>query len=424
MKQEPHQWDPSKRIDMTIDNDFGRADEQGNVYLKTSEGEVKVGQYAAGDPAEGLAFFTKRFTDLKNEAELAFARLSEGKGSFEAVNTLVERLKSTISSPNALGPISELEVFVQKLETVLVEQKKMASAKKAEIKAEALKRRQEITELAESLANSTTWKNSSEQFKNLLDEWKKLSSFDRAKEQELWKRFSSARSTFDKARRTHFSNLDQVRSEANAAKNALIKKASELADTKDWAATTAAFKKLMDEWKKLPRAGKAEEEKLWKNFKEAQDRFFTARNEANSERDVLLKANLVVKEELAKLAEAILPVKNVEAAKTALRDIQEKWEKAGHVPRNDKEKIERRLKAVEDEVRKHVEEIWRKSKPEVIDRANTLVTSFENSLAKLEKQIADALQKGDTKRADDLRKQQEQAAELLAAAKSSASGLN
>jgi hypothetical protein len=409
---------------MTVDNDFGRADEQGNVYLKTSEGEIKVGQYAAGEPAEGLAFFTKRFTDLKNEAELTLSRLSAGKGSFDAVKTLVERLQSSIANPNALGPISELEEYVQKLESVLAEQKKIATVKKAELKAEALKRRQEITDLAESLANSTTWKSSSEQFKNLLDEWKKLSSFDRAKEQELWKRFSSARSTFDKARRTHFSNLDQVRNDANAAKVALIKKASELADTKEWATTTSAFKKLMDEWKKLPRAGKAEEEKLWKSFKEAQDRFFTARNEANSERDVLLKANLLAKEELAKLAESILPVKNVETAKTALREIQEKWEKIGHVPKNDKDKIERRLKAVEDEVRKHVEEIWRKSKPEVIDRANTLVTSFENSLAKLEKQISEALQKGDSKKAEDLKKQQEQATQLLAAAKSSASELN
>lgn len=408
---------------MSTSNEFGRADEQGNVYLNTQSGEVKVGQYAAGDPAEGLAFFTKRFLDLKTEAELALTRLTDGKGSFDAINALVERLKSTVSNPNALGPIHELEDLANKLSAALATQKEVANAKKAELKEATLKRRQEIADLGVSLANSNQWKATSEQFKNLLEEWKKLSSYDRAVEQELWKKFSSARSAFDKARRAHFANLDQVRSEANAAKSALIKKAHELAESKEWAATTSAYKKLMDDWKKLPRAAKAEEEKLWKSFKEAQDKFFNARNEANSERDVELKANLQVKEELAKLAEAILPVKNVDAAKAALREIQEKWEKAGHVPRADKDKIERRLKAVEDEVRKHVEEIWRKSKPEVIERANSLVTSFENSLAKLEKQIADALAKGDSKKADDLKKQQQQTAELLAAAKSSASEL-
>lgn len=405
-------------------NEYGRADEQGNVFLKTSEGEVKVGQYAAGDPSEGLAFFTKRFADLKTEAELALKRLTDGKGSFDAINGLVEKLKATITSPNALGPIHELEELAGKLGVALEEQKVVAAARKAELKEAALKRREEIAELAQSLANSNAWKSSSEQFKNMLDEWKKLSSYDRAKEQELWKKFSTARSSFDKARRAHFANLDKVRGEANEAKNAIIKKAASLSESQEWAATTTAFKKLMDDWKKLPRAAKNEEEKLWKKFKEAQDKFFDARNAANSERDESLKGNLVVKEELAKLAEAILPVKNVEAAKAALRDIQEKWEKAGHVPRADRDKIERRLKKVEDEVRKHVEEIWRKSKPEVIERANSLVSSFENSLAKLEKQIADALAKGDDRKATDLKKQQTQTQALLEAAKSSQSDLN
>lgn len=404
-------------------NDYGRADEQGNVYLKTPTGEVKVGQYAAGEPAEGLAFFTKRFADLKTEAELTLARLTDGKGSFEAIGGLIDRLKATVTNPNALGPLNELEELAGKIGTALEEQKVVATAKKAELKEAALKRRQEIVDAAEKLANSNSWKTASEQFKGMLDEWKKLSSFDRAKEQELWKRFSGARSAFDKARRAHFANLDKARGEANEAKQNLIKKASELADSTEWAATTSAFKRLMDDWKKLPRAARAEEDKLWAAFKEVQDKFFTARNAANSERDESLKGNLTIKEELAKIAEGILPVKNVEAAKAALRDIQEKWEKAGPVPRADRDKIERRLKAVEDEVRKHVEEVWRKTKPEVIDRANSLVATFENSLAKIEKQLQDALAKGDQTKASNLKAQQEQTQALLDAAKSSANDL-
>ncbi len=408
---------------MTLSNEYGRADEQGNVFLNTPNGEVKVGQYAAGDPAEGLAFFTKRFVDLKTEASLALTRLTEGKGSFDAINSLIERLKNTVTNPNALGPMSELDELATKLSVVLEEQKQQAQVKKAALKEQALKRREEIAALAQSLAKSNSWKSTSEQFKSLLDEWKKLASFDRAKEQELWKQFSSARSSFDKARRAHFANLDKARGEANEAKTKLIKKANELADSKEWATTTAAFKKLMTEWKNLPRAAKAEEEKLWNSFKAAQDRFFEARNAANSERDVELKANLSVKQELAKLAEQILPIKNVDEAKAALREIQEKWEKAGHVPKADRDKIERRLKAVEDEVRKHVEDIWRKTKPEVIERANVLVSSFEKTLAKIEADIALALAKGDDKKAADLKAQQEKTKELLSAAQSGASEL-
>ena len=74
-------------------------------------------------------------------------------------------------------------------------------------------------------------------------------------------------------------------------------------------------------------------------------------------------------------------------------------------------------------IRKHVEEIWRKTKPEVIDRANSLVNSFEKTIQKIEQEIAQALAKGDNKKAEDLSSQKAKTEELLAAAKSSAAEL-
>ena len=214
--------------------------------------------------------------------------------------------------------------------------------------------------------------------------------------------------------------MDASRTQAVTAKKSLIKKADELAGSSDWAATTAAYKKMMDEWKTLARAAKGEEEKLWAEFKEVQDKFFTNRNAANSVRDEEFTKNLDVKLELLKRAEALLPITSVDAAKSALRDIQETWEKAGHVPRNDKEKIERRLKAVEDAIRIVTEEQWHRTKPEVVQRANSLVTSFEASIAKLEKQLA-AAKSGDEAK---LSAQLVQAKELLAAARSGSETLS
>jgi mevalonate kinase len=113
----------------------------------------------------------------------------------------------------------------------------------------------------------------------------------------------------------------------------------------------------------------------------------------------------------------------VESAKAALRDIQEAWEKAGHVPRNDKDKVERRLKAVEDAIRKVQEEHWHRSKPEVVDRANSLVTSFEASITKLEKQKSAAQAAGKTSDVTKLEAQITQAQSLLEAARSGAATL-
>jgi hypothetical protein len=408
---------------MTVSNEYGHVDEDGNVFLNSAEGPVKIAQYTVGDSAAGLAFFTKRFEDLVAEIELTVARLADGKASVESVKALMDRIAKTVESPNLLGSVSALTEHSAKLTVLLEEQKVKASEAKAAAKAAAIAKREELVTAAEALANSTAWKVTGEKYKELLDQWRTVPNVDRGIEQELWKRFSSARSVFDKARRTHFATLDAARTEASAAKKAIIEKAAELAQSTEWAATTTAFKKLMDDWKGLARAGKADEEKLWNEFKAAQDKFFTSRNSANDARDEELTKNLVAKQELAVQAEALLPITDLEAAKSALREIASKWESIGHVPRNDKERIERRLKKVEDEVRKMQEEIWRRSKPEVIDRANTLVTSFEASIAKLESSLAAAEKSGDKNSVTKLKEQLVQAKALLDAARSGASQL-
>lgn len=408
---------------MTETNEYGHVDEQGNVFLSTPEGPVKLGQYTVGDAKEALAFFAKRFDDLVAEIILTVSRLAEAKAPVESVNALIERIGKAIESPNMLGDIPSLNVYKDELSKLVEDQKKAIAERKAAAKVAALAKREELVAAAESLANSTSWKVTGEKFKEMLDEWKAVANVDRGKEQELWKRFSAARSVFDKARRNHFAALDATRSEATAAKKALIAKAAELADSTEWAATTTAFKKLMDEWKGLARAGKSEEEKLWKEFKSVQDKFFTNRNTVNEARDEEFGKNLTLKQELAAAAEALLPIIDLDSVKSSLREISEKWEKIGHVPRNDKEKIERRLKAVEDAVRRAQEEIWHRSKPEVIERANGFISSFEASVEKLEKAIADAKA---AKKAADIKKLEAQLAQtqaLLDAARSGASKL-
>jgi hypothetical protein len=409
---------------MTTTNEYGYVDDEGNVFLNGPSGASKIGQYAAGEPTEGLEFFTKRYHDLISEIELAVARLKDGKGNVESITALIERIDKAIESPNLLGDFDKIRAGKDSLLAGLEQHKAAVSAKKTKAKAAALAKREELVALAESLANSTAWKITGEKYKELLDQWKALPNVDRAKEQELWKRFSHARSGFDKARRAYFTTLDAGRTEAVNLKKSLIKKADELAESTEWANTTTAYKKLMDDWKATARAAKGQEEKLWADFKVAQDKFFANRNAANTVRDEEFTKNLEVKLELLQKAEALLPIKDVDSAKGALREIQEAWEKAGHVPRNDKDKVERRLKAVEDAIRKVQEEQWHRTKPEVVERANSLVTSFEASIAKLEKQKTAAQAAGKDSDATKLETQIAQAQALLEAARSGAATLS
>ena len=118
-----------------------------------------------------------------------------------------------------------------------------------------------------------------------------------------------------------------------------------MSDSTDWAATATAFRDLLAEWKAAGRAAKDTDDTLWNRFKAAQDRFFAARNAANSERDAEFQANGEAKEKLLAEAEKI-DVSNVKAAQAALRAIADKWDAIGKAPRDSSAELERRLRAI------------------------------------------------------------------------------
>ena len=97
-------------------------------------------------------------------------------------------------------------------------------------------------------------------------------------------------------------------------------------------------------------------------------------------------------------AEALLPITDADSAKSALRGIHERWEKIGHVARADRDRIEGRLKKVEDAVRAQEDDKWRRSNPELRARAEQTVSQFRGSVEKLEKQRAEAEAKGDARK--------------------------
>ena len=410
---------------MSLRHPFGRAEEDGTVFVTTPQGEVKVGQYGAelGDAAAGLAFFARRFDDLVADIELTLTRLKDGKAAPDAAQVVADKVSATLASPNCVGDMGVLETKLVELKAAADSRREQLTAAKAEAKAKALAKREELTIAAEKLADSNAWKVTGETFKTMLDEWKKIPTSDRAREQELWKRFSQARSSFDKARRAHFATLDAARATAMKGKQDLVAKAESLAESLDWASTSIAFRELMNEWKSLPRAGRNEEDKLWATFKAAQDKFFDARNAANSARDGEFAENLAAKLALLEEVEKLVPVKDLDATKASLRSLQEKWEKIGHVPRGDKEKIDRRMRAVEDAVRQVEQELWHRSKPEVKDRATGLISSFAASIEKLDAQIASAKAAGKDSDVKKLEASRAQAVALLEAAQASAADL-
>jgi hypothetical protein len=247
---------------------------------------------------------------------------------------------------------------------------------------------------AESIAEGNQWKAGGERFRAIVEEWKHLPHIDRSTEQELWKRLSHSRSSFEKRRRAWFAERDAKRHEAEATKERLIKEAESIAGSTDWATTTAAFRTLMTKWKAAGHAPRGVDDELWGRFKAAQDQFFDARTAAFAERDAHLTENLTAKLALVEQAEALLPPTDLPAARAGLRAIQDKWAGIGHVPRGDRDRVEKRLQRVEQTLREAEESRWRRTNPEARARASATVDQLTKSIAKLEKERAAAEQSG------------------------------
>ena len=261
-------------------------------------------------------------------------------------------------------------------------------------------------EIAAQDSARTQWKHSGQELRDLLDEWKRLQHagprIDRGVEDELWKRFAAARSTFDKKRRAFFTELDATQAQAKAAKEKLIAEAEALSDSTNWGETTRAYRDLMTRWKAAGRASRREDDALWQRFHRAQQKFFDARNAQNEAVSALEGENLAKKEALLVKAETLKELTDVDEIKSRLRPLQEQWDEIGHVPRADIDRVERRMRAVEDHLRGLEEEIWRKSNPETKARAEGMAGQLKDLIDQIKAEIAQAEADGDSKKAEEL----------------------
>ncbi|MCO1582222.1 DUF349 domain-containing protein [Crossiella sp. SN42] len=418
--QHPGGAGPAPSVPVASDDPgrWGRVDADGTVYVRTEEGERSVGSWQAGEPAEGLAHFARRFDDVRTEVELLDTRLTSGAGDPKQALASVRTIKDSLAEAHVVGDLASLAA---KLETLIVKAEAAVEAGKAAKEAariEAVAKKQALVDEAEQIAeDSTQWKVAGDRLRQMLDEWKAVRGVDRKTDEQLWRRFAKARDAFNRRRGSHFADLDRQRATAKQRKQEIVEEAERIADSDDWGDTATRYKDLMTEWKAAGRAPKDADDALWQRFRGAQDRFFARRSEAFSERDAEFGENARRKEELLAEAEQIDPAGpgGLEAARAQLYKLQERWDEIGKVPRERVRELEGRLRAVEEKVRGAVDAQWRRSDPE----AEARVAQFRERVEQFESQAAKARSAGNDRKAKEAEAQAAQWREWLAAAEDS-----
>lgn len=387
---------------------WGRVDGAGTVYVRTADGERAIGSWQADAPEEALAFYTRRYEDLRVQADLLQQRVASGAASPEDAMSTLSRLRGAVAGARAVGDLDGLAERLQGVERQVADRRAQRKAERGRVLEQARARKEAIATEVEAVAAGQDWRLGADRLRALLEEWKALPRLDRQADDALWHRFSVARTAFTRSRKAHYAELAQRREEARGAKEALAAEAESLAGSREWGPTSARFRDLMSRWKAAGPAPREAEDALWQRFRAAQDAFFAARATSLSELQSSERANLEAKRALVTEAEALLPVSDAKAAQKSLRSIRDRWEQTGKVPRDAVRLVDAALRAVEDAVRSAQETQWRRTNPEGKARAAATVAQLRSSIESLERSLAAARSTGDERAAAE-------AAESLAA---------
>ena len=373
--------------------EFGRVDENNNVFVNDNGTERQVGQYPNVPAEEAFAYFSKKCEDLEAQVRILEQRVASGITDAKSLKTAHETLVKDLAEPNVVGNIQGLRDRVAKLSDAISKTFEKVAEERAEAVAEALVKKEEIAAKAEAITKNLggiNWKKSAQEMTELFEAWQKLQKegpkVPKTQTDPIWKRFSVARAKFESGRRAYFADLDGKFKEAKGIKTALTEQAEALVPKGSDAA--AEYRKLQDKWKTAGKAGKVEES-LWARFRAAGDAIFAAKKEQDEELRTSQAENLKLKLELLTKVEAI-DVSDLATAKSELGKLQSEWVKIGHVPKDEVRKLEDRMRKVEKRISDAQADEWRRSDPAAKARSNSLVEQLESAIAQLEAELASA----------------------------------
>ncbi len=352
-------------------------------------------------PAEGdepLAAYARAYFELKTSVDRLAARLTAAELSPKDIDDALASIRGALEGPTVVGDLAALREAFAPVEADAVAAREALAEERRKARAESLERREALVTRAEAIAAapvaSIHWKNDTTELRALLDSWKEAQRSDaripKDTERELWKRFTHARTSFEKARKHHFAEVDGANTAVASRKEALVARAEALTATDDFERGAREFRDLMTEWRTAGRGRRSVDDALWKRFQTAQDAFFEAKRTQADAAEAALAPNIEAATAAVKAAEGSLPVKDLAAAKASLRAAQDAFEAAGRLPRAESQSLSKRLGAVERAVRDAESSAWSSRNPEVEARVSGMAAQLHAAIADLEAKLSAA----------------------------------
>ncbi len=250
---------------------------------------------------------------------------------------------------------------------------------------ENLQRKTELCEKVEAIAaeekkGSADWEKQTKQIIELQQEWKTIGFAPQKMNVKIFERFRAACDDFFSRKGEFFKDLKAKFAENAEKKRALVEQAQALKDSTEWKKTSDKLIALQKEWKTIGMVPKKLGDQLWNDFLGACNHFFEARNAANAgtrneEKDNLEKKRSII----AKLKE--LAEEKTEDIQEKVHELVEEYNKTGHVPFKEKDKLYKEYHEITDKLYKEFH----------ISAARRRLDSFKSNLKSMAERGATAL---------------------------------
>lgn len=223
---------------------------------------------------------------------------------------------------------------------------------------ENLARKTALCEKVEELGKAENkgaadWEKRSKEIIDIQNEWKTIGFAPQKMNVKIFERFRAACDDFFGRKAEYFKALKATFSENIEKKKALVEKAQALADSTDWKATSDKLIALQKEWKTVGMVPKKLGDQLWQEFLGACNKFFEARNAAGAGQRNEEHANLEKKKGIIEQLKA-LAENAAEATKEKVQALTEEYNKVGHVPYKEKDKLYEAYHEVLDRIYKEL----------------------------------------------------------------------
>ena len=250
---------------------------------------------------------------------------------------------------------------------------------------ENLRRKTELCEKVETIAkeenkSASDWEKRTKEIIEIQTEWKTIGFAPQKMNVKIFERFRAACDDFFGRKVEYFKKMKAELAENAEKKRALVEKAKALQDSTDWRSTSDKLVALQKEWKTIGMVQKRLGDQLWKEFLDACNKFFEARNAANAGTHNEERENLAKKKDVIEKLKAVLEAA-ADDAQQQVQKLVEEYNAIGHVPYKEKDKVYDEYHEVLDKIYKQLN----------VSATRRRLNNFKNNLKNVAKRGEDAL---------------------------------